>query len=187
MFVVAIGASNNPCSDTFAGPNAFSEPETEAFKNYVEGIKDQAKLYLAFHSYGQYVLVPYGHTSVRPFNYENQMQIAKAGHDAILAIEGTQYTVGTPLDVLCKYLRWIYKISCIYLTCFYFYSDATSGTSSDWAFDAGIDVSFTLEFRDLGANGFILPAAQIIPNAKEAIAGIKAIVAETKVLGYFDW
>lgn len=35
-----------------------------------------------------------------------------------------------------------------------------------------------------GMAGFALPANQIIPNSKEAIDGIVALVAEAKVLNY---
>lgn len=67
---VAIGASSNPCSDTFAGPSAWSEPETEQLADYLRGLSSEVKLYLSFHSYGQYLLFPYGHTGEHVDNYE---------------------------------------------------------------------------------------------------------------------
>lgn len=58
-------------------------------------------------------------------------------------------------------------------------TDPHHGTSVDWVYGhAGIKMSFTFEFRDTGRYGFILPADQIIPNAEETIAGVKALVME---------
>lgn len=56
------GASSNPCSETFAGPVPFSEPETMALREFLEPIGSKINMYLSFHSQGQYVLFPYGHT-----------------------------------------------------------------------------------------------------------------------------
>lgn len=56
------GASSNPCSETFAGPTPFSEPETVALANFIRQHSSKIKIYLSFHSYGQYILFPYGHT-----------------------------------------------------------------------------------------------------------------------------
>jgi len=53
------GASTNPCSETYRGENAFSEPETKALSDYITAIKDRVKLYTAVHSYGQYWLYPW--------------------------------------------------------------------------------------------------------------------------------
>lgn len=56
------GASQNPCSETYAGPSAFSEPETVALSNFIGSLGHKINIYLAFHSYGHYILYPYGHT-----------------------------------------------------------------------------------------------------------------------------
>lgn len=47
------GASTNPCSDTFAGPNGFSEPETLGFTNFLKTIPTRIYAYYSFHAYGQ--------------------------------------------------------------------------------------------------------------------------------------
>lgn len=64
------GASQNPCSETYAGPAAFSEPETVALSNFVGSVADEVDIYLAFHSYGHYILYPYGHTIEPAANVE---------------------------------------------------------------------------------------------------------------------
>lgn len=43
-----------------------------------------------------------------------------------------------------------------------------AGGSDDWAKSIGIKYSYTLELRDTGTHGFILPAQYIQPTANEA-------------------
>lgn len=60
-----------------------------------------------------------------------------------------------------------------------------SGSSRDWLKGVhNLDISYTIEFRDKGAYGFILPPDQIMPNALEMFDGIKAMVAECRTLSY---
>ena len=63
----------------------------------------------------------------------------------------------------------------VYALCFIFYSDQSSGTSRDWARGvANIKYSFTIELRDQGQYGWLLPPEQIIPTGEEIWQGIKA-------------
>lgn len=52
-----VGASRQPCAETFAGPKAFSEPETKALSEFIK--KFDLKLYISFHSFSQLLLFPY--------------------------------------------------------------------------------------------------------------------------------
>ncbi len=55
-----MGASPNPCSDTYPGPGAFSELEVRAVADFVS--KNNVVLYLAYHNCGQFYMTPYGFT-----------------------------------------------------------------------------------------------------------------------------
>ncbi len=71
------GSSGNPCAETYRGPSAASEPETQAVVNYVQaqfpdqrgpGLGDPAPadamgVFMDIHSYSQLVLWPWGFTS----------------------------------------------------------------------------------------------------------------------------
>lgn len=57
FFFIDVGASRVPCSETYPGPHAFSEPETLALAQFIE--KFNVKLYLAFHSFNQMLLFPF--------------------------------------------------------------------------------------------------------------------------------
>lgn len=57
-----LGASTNPCSDTYAGPSGFSEPETRLLNEYVGRHASQIDVYISFHSYAHMILYPYGNS-----------------------------------------------------------------------------------------------------------------------------
>jgi hypothetical protein len=63
------GSSGNPASDTYRGPAAFSAPETRAVRDFVRsrvvGGVQQIRTAMDFHTYGELVLWPYGHTAAR--------------------------------------------------------------------------------------------------------------------------
>lgn len=54
------GASGNPWSDTYRGPEAFSEPETRAVRDLA--LREGFVSSLSFHSYSELVLWPWGYT-----------------------------------------------------------------------------------------------------------------------------
>lgn len=58
-----VGASTLSCSDTFMGKTAFSEPETRVLRDIMLSLTGRAKFYLTIHSYGNYLLYPWGYTS----------------------------------------------------------------------------------------------------------------------------
>ncbi|XP_076167268.1 carboxypeptidase B isoform X2 [Ptiloglossa arizonensis] len=149
------GASPDPCHETYAGPHAFSEPETKAMADYILANKQNIRMYLTLHSYSQMWLVPWGYTYAKPSDYTDLVNAAKKAINAISKIHGTDYQLGPSSDLLYP----------------------TSGASDDWAKGvAGIKYAYTLELRDRGTYGFLLPATQIVPTAREIWAGIRTIV-----------
>lgn len=58
-----VGASKYACSDIFRGLSAFSEPETRALRDLMHSLTGRAKFYLSLHSYGNYLLYPWGYSS----------------------------------------------------------------------------------------------------------------------------
>ena len=52
------GSSPDICSDTYRGPEAFSEPETKAMRDFTSRFKN-IKLALNLHSFGNNFNVPY--------------------------------------------------------------------------------------------------------------------------------
>lgn len=63
IFLPAAGGSSNaPCSDTFMGVSALSEPEVSATAAFIQSIAqtDDLVFYLSLHSYSQLILISYG-------------------------------------------------------------------------------------------------------------------------------
>jgi len=55
------GSSPDPCSDIYAGSKAFSEPEAIVVRDLIHSYADRGKMYLTVHSYGNYILYPWGY------------------------------------------------------------------------------------------------------------------------------
>ncbi|KAK4007879.1 hypothetical protein OUZ56_013028 [Daphnia magna] len=137
-----LGASTNPCDDTYRGTTAFSEPETLATSNFIMGKSSQIKLYLTLHSYGQFGLLPYGYDVVYPSDYNDLLALA---NNAASKFVNYRYTVGNTTALLY----------------------AASGGSADWAKSIGIKYSYTFELPDRGTNAFTLPASEILPVCQD--------------------
>ncbi|KAJ8723715.1 hypothetical protein PYW07_007695 [Mythimna separata] len=167
---MSVGASQNPCAETFAGHIEFSEPESRAIANYVMAIKEQGHMvyYFAFHSWSQMVLVPFSHLEgaavLEAPNYTDMYEVAIRGMDKLKAQHGTDYQVGTSADIL-------YEVS---------------GSSFDWVKGvAEIPIVYLFELRDVGEFGFLLPSEQIIPNNQEIMAGLVEMEKVTRGMGYY--
>ncbi|XP_044733672.1 zinc carboxypeptidase A 1-like [Chrysoperla carnea] len=158
-----IGASSNPCSESYGGASAFSEPETRALSDFIKTQKDTLWMYIGFHSYSQLLLFPYGHTPEHVENNDDLQTIGNAAATALLVRFNTTYTVGP-----------------VYETIY-----ATTGITMDWVRGVlGTPLTFTYELRDTGRHGFVLPADQIIPCGEEIVDSVQALISQAEKLGY---
>lgn len=112
-----VGASSSPRHDNYCGPRAFSEPESRAARDF---INDNPRIALGFdvHSYGQYILRPYGFTRTRPPLYDTYIEIGDGMKGAIKDAEGLTYTHQSARD--------LYPVS---------------GTAGDWMYGKGTSTS----------------------------------------------
>jgi hypothetical protein len=102
------GSSGDPCSETYRGSGAASEPETQAVQNYVLSIiPDQREpdlnaaapitttgIMIDLHSYAQEILWPWGFTSTPPANNTGIRTLARKmgffnGYDATQSLYAT--------------------------------------------------------------------------------------------------
>ncbi|XP_067897655.1 carboxypeptidase B-like [Heterodontus francisci] len=148
-----VGASTNPCSETYCGPQIESEKEVKAVADFVRLHKKNIKAYLTMHSYSQMCLFPYSYTYDLVPNHNELYSLAKGAISTLASLYGTRYTYGPGATT-------------IYLA---------AGGSDDWAYDLGIKYSFTFELRDTGRYGFLLPESQIKPTCEETMLAIKYI------------
>lgn len=116
-------------------------------------LKDRIKFYLTIHSYNQLWACPYAHTTERSPSLAKHMRVLRSIQRAVFEAEGVLYEIG-PLS------------TSLYVG---------SGFGIDFAYDkCGIEHSYLVELRDKGAKGFVLPADQIMPTARETFAGLRA-------------
>lgn len=135
-FDVAFGTvgvnKNNPCSLIYCGKSAFSEKETQAFRDYILSIKDSLGAYVGFHSFSQLLMYPYGYSSNLPKSNDKLKKLATLAQQAIKSKQGEDYRIGN-----------IY--SAIY---------PASGSSLDWVMlNTNCELVFIFEMRDTGKHG----------------------------------
>lgn len=68
-FLAEGGASGDKCFDTYRGPEAFSEPETAAIRDFILRQAGRVKYFNNMHSYSQLVLLSWGYTATPPPDY----------------------------------------------------------------------------------------------------------------------
>ncbi|XP_022820035.1 zinc carboxypeptidase A 1-like isoform X2 [Spodoptera litura] len=154
-------ASLDPCSENYAGPHPFSEPETRAVSEFLSAHKGHIKLYLSLHAYSQAWLVPSSHSRESFADDGVLVEMGKLATVALADLYGTKYQVGTAAEI----------------------RQPASGMSHDWAkARAGIKFSYHVDLRDsFGPYGFLLPGSQIVSTARETWQAVKAIVDNLSV------
>ena len=142
--------STNPCSETYQGPSAGSEPETQAVEDWLRALHpdqrgenatdpapdDARDVFITLHSYGEYIIIPWGYTSdVAP----NDAQLRSLGASMS---ESNGYFVGTNDDTV---------------------GYSTSGTTDDMGYGELGVASFTFEIGpDSGNCGGFFPAFECV-------------------------
>lgn len=157
-----------PCSDIYAGPKPFSEPEMLSYAEFLRTLTDERRLqvFVAMHSYSQMLLYPWGHTAEAAPNAGHLQSIGETAAEALAQRYGTRYRVGS-----------------IYETIY-----PASGASADYAYGVlGVPLAFTYELRPGagGRGGFELPAEQIVPVGEETLDSLVALLQRARELGYF--
>ncbi|NWU93487.1 CBPB2 Carboxypeptidase, partial [Upupa epops] len=147
------GASAYECHEIYCGPYPESEPEVKAVARFIRDHKDTIKAYITMHSYSQMVLFPYSYTMDKSKDHDELDSLAKKAAKAIKRTTKKIYRPGAGAQT-------------IYLA---------PGGSDDWAYDLGIKYSFTIELRDTGTYGFLLPPHEIKPTCLEALSAVKEI------------
>ncbi|MED6262176.1 hypothetical protein ATANTOWER_015636 [Ataeniobius toweri] len=148
-----IGASSDPCSDTFCGKTPESEIETKTVADFIRSNKSTIKAYITVHSYSQLLLFPYSYTYDLAAHHSELLTVAQRATAALTSLYGTRYTSGPGAATIYP----------------------AAGGSDDWAYDLGIKYSYTFELRDTGFYGFLLPESQIKPTCEETMLAVKYI------------
>lgn len=152
------GSSSNPSSDTYRGPAAFSEPESTALRNYVDTIEPVAG-FIDFHSYGQYILWPWGYKTALCPGDPWLRSLGLKMKAAIQGAGGLSYTAGPSASTLY----------------------VASGVTPDYFYARFNAAAYTIELRDTGQFGFVLPESQILPTQVEAWPAFQELAAHLTI------
>jgi len=137
------GASSYPGSDTYCGPKAFSEPESQAVKKFIEARKN-LKTHISYHSYAGEILYPWGGSDEDVPNVKDRQVFIN---------------VGAAMEKLTGYRS--YKSSEMYVA---------TGDSCDWAYAAGGIFAFTFELEGRGFYpGAAIISSAVAKNIKAAV------------------
>jgi murein tripeptide amidase MpaA len=142
------GSSSNPSSDVYHGPAPFSEPELQHLRSYSLSLRGVTG-FIDWHSYAEKILYPWSYTTAPSPGGPWHQSVGEQMRDSMVAADGHAYLVGQGSIALY----------------------VAGGVSKDWFYSSFGATSFTIELRDTGQNGFLLPESQITPTQNEAWAG----------------
>ena len=135
------GSSGSGCNETYRGSSPFSEPETQIVRNFV--YEHDFKIALNYHSYGNYLIHPWGYDNTGLTLPEEDNEIyQEIGEEATLY---NNYFLGTGYETV---------------------GYGVNGDSDDWMYGAEGIIAYTPE---VGANsdGFWPSSNRIVPLAEE--------------------
>jgi hypothetical protein len=144
------GSSSNRCQDTYHGPSAASEKETQVVQNLLKA-SSRTDVFIDVHSYTQVILSSWGFTRQ---NHPRKAEFDDLGNkmtNAIMARHGQTYRYGAIAQLLYQ----------------------ASGSATDFGTELGA-LGYCYELRprtNQGLNGFAPPPSQILPTSEETWDG----------------
>ncbi|KAK4324500.1 hypothetical protein Pmani_004847 [Petrolisthes manimaculis] len=148
-----IGSSSNPCSEVYQGPEPFSEEETLSLAWVENVLRDRITMFFSIHSFGKFVIFPWGYTTDPSNNFKNLRASANRITRTLNKQGDFEYIFGQTSTLLSR----------------------SAGGSDDYMHDRSVDISFTIELPD---NSFILPPERILPVAEQMWAGLLCEIAK---------
>ncbi|KAG5461091.1 MAG: hypothetical protein BJ554DRAFT_6772 [Olpidium bornovanus] len=144
----------DPCSDDYIGPKAFSSRESRAVADYILNTPPVAA-FIDLHAYSMSWMSPFGgDCKVLPSDNEDILECAQGAVKALYKVNRRQFRAGSVCDVSYK----------------------SSGLAIDWAYAvAGVKYSYSINLRDKGKYGFLLPSDQIVPSGEETYTAVLAM------------
>lgn len=137
-----VGISHNPRSDVYCGPSAFSEPETQAVRDFFDS-HPNITIMQSYHTFSELILYPWGHTHDK-ITKEPDYQV-----HSTMAQKMSEWNQYTPQQSSDLYL--------------------TSGDTSDWSYGVRGIISFTFELdpASIFSGGFYPGQSYIQPVFKK--------------------
>ncbi|XP_050088757.1 uncharacterized protein LOC126573002 [Anopheles aquasalis] len=164
------GASRSRCSEDYAGPAPFSEPETRSVRDFLLGggggrSRRNVRLYLSLRSYGQALSYPTPAEEAPEANEtERDEDVHEMGSVGLDALRGS--ADGNDPSVPYRLVPGISTVG-----------GAASGTAVEYArYGAGIRYAYTVRLPDTGTHGFLLPPSSIVSTGRDLFELIKGMI-----------
>jgi len=137
------GSSGDTFSDIYRGPAPFSEPESQAVRDFLQ--QQQPRALISYHNFSQLILYPWGYTFTAAPDKPLLDSLAVAMAHRIRSVHGENYKPG--------------QASTLYLA---------SGDTVDWLYALLGVPAYTIELRPNSSfPGFRLPESEILPTFEE--------------------
>ena len=146
------GSSSSKRSDIYRGAGPFSEPETTALRDLAR--REEVRLHVDFHAYGQLVLFPWNNNTKRSDDHGRYAAIGDTLVSAIADEHDTRYRLIRGVELY-----------------------PAAGTMTDYMYGEVGALSYTIELRPRSGSGFVLPPDQIKPTCDEGLAAVLALRA----------
>lgn len=144
------GGGTDPGAEDYRGAAAFSEPESQALRDWVSTHPDP-RVYVDVHCFGELLLYPWGYLYEPTDDDTTFVSQSQQMVDAMAAIAGTEYT---PLQVIDLY--------------------PSAGNSIDWAYAQAGVLAYGMEVRPSfdDPQGFVVGPELIGPTGDEVLAAM---------------
>uniref|UniRef100_V5EDM5 Inactive metallocarboxypeptidase ECM14 n=2 Tax=Kalmanozyma brasiliensis (strain GHG001) TaxID=1365824 RepID=V5EDM5_KALBG len=158
-------SGGSACSEMFAGTEAFSAEETKAVATFLGDEANNVRGYVDLHSYGQLMMYPYSWSCDEAVaDEEDLLELSLGAVSALKRVHGRAFNVGKICQVYAtgggNAVDWSYA----------------SETAVDGSGKSKIKWSYSVELRDGGTYGFLLPKEQIVPASEEVAASLAYVL-----------
>jgi hypothetical protein len=150
-----VGSSRRTSSETYHGPHAFSENESQALRDLTK--REHIAMHIDYHAYSQLLLYPWNYTPKAAPDRDKLAAIGDRMASAMFAQHQTRYPLMPGVELY-----------------------PAAGTMTDWMYGEAQALSYTIELRPRGgrgAGGFVLPPEEIKPTCDEGLAALLAMRA----------
>ncbi len=138
------GSSPDPASLVYRGPSEFSEPETQAVRDFCASREFSSAL--SYHSYGELIIHPWGYDAVYTDDHE------------MFTVLGDSLSRGNDYYVGCTATNILYPVN---------------GDSDDWMYGETASknriFSYTIELNTYDEGGFGPPDSLIVPTFEKVL------------------
>ena len=142
------GSNPNPCSQTYRGSAPFSEPETQAIRDFVDS--HDFPIAFNYHSYGNLLIHPFGHLAGE-YPPEQDLEVFRALAEEMTRFNG--YQIGTGIETV---------------------GYTVNGEACDWMYGEHGIFSYTPEIGS-SQDGFWPSTDRIVELAEQNLYSNKAI------------